>query len=244
MRIEFLGTGGYHPNDRRQTACIFLPELGVMFDAGTSVYRLGPRLQTDELEIFLSHAHLDHIVGLTFLLPLMLGGPLKRCRVHGTNDTLSAVRTHLFAEKVFPVEPEFQYVELAEEVAIPRNGILRHIPLKHPGASRGFRIDWPDRSLAYITDTIADGSYTEFVRGVNVLIHECYFPDSRKGMAVQTGHSHTTPVAELARDANVGRMYLVHIDPLNVSDDPIELETARKIFPDTELAEDRLVVEF
>lgn len=244
MHIEFLGTGGYHPNERRHTACILLPELGVMFDAGTSVFRVAHRLQTTELSIFLSHAHLDHIAGLTFLLPLVLDGRLTRCRVHGTAETLDAVRTHLFAEAVFPVEPEFEYVELAEETEVPRNGVLRHCPLKHPGGCRGFRVDWPERSLAYITDTVADGSYLEFVRGVDLLLHECYFPDSQTAFAIQTGHSHTTPVAELARDAGVGRMVLVHMDPLNDSDDPIDLPKARAIFPRTELGEDGMVVEF
>jgi len=243
MHVEFLGTGGYHPNERRHTACILLPELGVMFDAGTSVFRVPARLQTSELSIFLSHAHLDHIAGLTFLLPLVLDGRLDRCRVYGRPETLHAVRTHLFAEAVFPVEPEFEYVELPEQVAVSREGVLRHCPLKHPGASRGFRIDWPDRSLAYITDTVADGSYREFVRGVDLLIHECYFPDSQASFAVQTGHSHTTPVAELARDAGVGRMVLVHIDPLDDSDDPLDLPKARAIFPNTELAEDGLILE-
>ena len=243
MQIEFLGTGGYHPNERRHTACILIPEIGLMFDAGTSLFRVASRLQTTELSIFLSHAHLDHIAGLTFLLPMILDGRISRCSVHATAATLDTVRTHLFAEKVFPVEPEFDYTELADEVIVPRQGILTHVPLKHPGASRGFRIDWPDRSMAYITDTIMDGSYTEFVRGVDLLIHECYFPDSRAKLAIQTGHSHTTPVAELARDAQVGRMLLVHIDPLNESDDPIELHKARAIFPNTELAEDNLVVE-
>lgn len=243
MQIELLGTGGYHPNERRHTACILLPEVGVMFDAGTSVFRVPARIQTSELSIFLSHAHLDHIAGLTFLLPLILDGRLSRCRVHATAETLHAVQTHLFAEALFPVEPEFEYVVLADEVEIPQRGVLRHCPLKHPGACRGFRIDWPDRSLAYITDTVADGSYCEFVRGVDLLIHECYFPDAQSAFAVQTGHSHTTPVAELARDAGVGRMVLVHIDPLNDSDDPVELAKARAIFPDTELAVDGMILE-
>jgi len=243
MRIEFLGTGGYHPNERRHTACLLLPEIGLMFDAGTSVFRVPARLQTSELNIFLSHAHLDHIAGLTFLLPQLLNGELARCRLYGTQETLDAVRTHLFSEPVFPVEPPYEYIVLPEEVDVPRGGRLRHVRLKHPGASTGFRIDWPDRSIAYITDTIADGSYLEFVRGVDLLIHECYFPDSNVKMAVQTGHSHTTPVAELARDAGVGRMILVHVDPSNPDDDPIDLPKARSIFPETELAEDGLVLD-
>jgi hypothetical protein len=73
MRVEFLGTGGYHPNERRHTACVLLPEIGLAFDAGTSVFRLPPRLESKELDVFLSHAHLDHIAGLTGELAMRLG---------------------------------------------------------------------------------------------------------------------------------------------------------------------------
>ena len=30
MKLVLLGTTGYHPNDRRQTACMMLPEIGVV----------------------------------------------------------------------------------------------------------------------------------------------------------------------------------------------------------------------
>ena len=72
MKVVLLGTTGYHPNDRRQTACMMLPELGVAFDAGTATYRVSEYLSTDSLDIFLSHAHLDHVVGLTFLFDVSL----------------------------------------------------------------------------------------------------------------------------------------------------------------------------
>ena len=35
MRLMFLGTGGYHPTESRHTACLFQPETGLVFDAGT-----------------------------------------------------------------------------------------------------------------------------------------------------------------------------------------------------------------
>ena len=77
MRLELLGTGGFFPNDRRHTACVLLPEIGVMFDAGTAAYRVPDALQTPDLQIFLSHAHLDHVFGLTVLLVPLLDGRLK-----------------------------------------------------------------------------------------------------------------------------------------------------------------------
>jgi len=244
MRVHFLGTGGYHPNERRHTAGVMLPEIGVIFDAGTGYFRVVDLLETDQLQIFLSHAHLDHTVGLTYLLPTLLNGPLKRVRLHGTPGTLEAVRNHLFAEPVFPVKPPFEYVDLTPEISVPQGGVVRHVRLKHPGGSTGYRLDFADRSLAYITDTTADGSYDDFVRGVDLLIHECYFPDDMAHWPERTGHSRTSAVATLARNAQVGRLILVHIDPRRPDDDPVGLEAARNIFPNTELAEDQWTVEF
>jgi len=244
MRLQFLGTGGYHPNERRHTASLILPEIGVVFDAGSSFFRVESRLETNELDIFLTHAHLDHIQGLTFFIVPLLKGIVSHCRIHASPKTIAAVRQHLFAEDVFPVLPAYEFVELAERIELPSGGVITHVPLKHPGGSLGFKLEVAGRRLAYITDTTVDGSYTDFIQGVDVLIHECYFPDELAEWCEKTGHSHTTQVATLARDANVGRLYLTHIDPQRPDDDPIGIRTARAIFPATTLAEDLMEIEF
>ena len=56
MRVVLLGTGGYHPNERRETACIMFPELGLIFDAGTSFYRVPDYLETEEVSDYFSLA--------------------------------------------------------------------------------------------------------------------------------------------------------------------------------------------
>jgi ribonuclease Z len=244
MRVEFLGTGGYHPNERRHTTCLMLPEVGIVFDAGTAFFRVTSRVRTPEISIFLTHAHLDHIAGLTFILSTFAAGTLQRAHVYGTEGTLAAVRQHLFAQPVFPIMPRYEFHPLEARVQIPAGGVLTHMPLVHPGGSTGYRIDWPDRSLAFITDTTVDGSYTDFVRGASLLIHECYFPDGHGDWAKTTGHSQTTPVAQLAKDAGVGRLMLMHIDPRNTDADPVNLQQARAVFARTEVAEDLMVVDF
>ena len=62
--------------------------------------------------------------------------------------------------------------------------------------------------------------------------------------AANTGHSFTTQVAHLARDAGAGRLYLVHVDPRRADDDPIGIDRARDIFPETYLAHDRHTTDF
>lgn len=243
MRLLFLGTGGYHPNERRHTAGLMLPELGIVFDAGSSFFRVQSRLRTPELDVFLTHPHLDHIQGLTYFLLPMLRGTVSKCRVHATSATIDAIQQHLFAKAVFPVLPAFDFVSLKERITFPGGATVTHHPLKHPGGSQGYLLQMGSKRIAYITDTTVDGSYTEFIRGVDVLIHECYFPDALAEWCETTGHSHTTQVASLARDADVGRLYLTHIDPQRADDDPIGIETARAIFPNTTLAEDLMEIE-
>ncbi|MFY9251860.1 MAG: MBL fold metallo-hydrolase [Fuerstiella sp.] len=246
MQLKFLGTGGYHPNERRHTACLLLPEIGLALDAGTGFFRVQQQLQTETLDVFLTHAHLDHVCGLTFFLVPVLKGDVKSLRVHGTKTTLDAVRRHLFASELFPVDPPYEWCELptSMEMEVGNGGRLRWIGLEHPGGSIGYRIDWPDRSLAYITDTTAPGNYLAFIKGVDVLIHECYFPDEMHEWAEKTGHSSSTAVAELACKSGAKRLYLVHADPQHTEDDPIGLERIRAIFPNTELAEDLQQIDF
>jgi ribonuclease BN (tRNA processing enzyme) len=118
--------------------------------------------------------------------------------------------------------------------------------LEHPGGSLGYRIDWPDRSLAYVTDTTADvqAAYVEKIRGVDVLLHECYFPDGWEDHARLTGHSCLSPVLQVAKRAEVGRLILVHINPMANEIDPLGIDAARAVFPSTDIGCDTMIVEF
>jgi ribonuclease Z len=246
MKLLFLGTTGYHPNNRRQTACLMLPELGVVLDAGSGLFRIREHLTAPALDIFLTHAHLDHVMGLTFLFDVLYEKKMRHVFVHGEAAKLQEIEQHLFSPALFPVKPPFEYRPLTQRVQLADGAQLTHFPLEHPGGCVGYRLDWPDRSLAYVTDTTArsDAPYLEQIRGVDVLVHECYFPDGWEEKAELTGHSCTTPVARLARDAEAGRLLLVHINPLSENDDPIGLDVARKIFPAAEIAEDGQEIEF
>jgi ribonuclease BN (tRNA processing enzyme) len=246
MQLALLGTAGYHPNESRQTACFMLPEVGVVLDAGTGFFRVGPRLMTDELDIFLTHTHLDHVFGLTFLFDVLYGRTMKRVEVHADPAKLAAVQNHLLFELLFPVALPCQYRPLAGPVSLASGGVLTSFPLTHPGESLGFRLDWPGHSMAYVTDTVADptASYVERIRGVDLLVHECNFADEFHDRAKLTGHSHTTPVAQVAKQAEVGQLLLVHLNPLVDGDDPVGLDVARAIFPRTAVARDNMLVEF
>jgi ribonuclease BN (tRNA processing enzyme) len=246
MKLILLGTGGYYANDLRHTACYMLPEIGVVLDAGSAMYRVAKYLETDRLDIFLSHAHLDHVQGLTHLLGVLPETVQRNSVVYGEQEKLDAIRTHLFSSELFPVPPAFRLETLPETVQLEDGGTLRHFPLTHPGGSIGYRLDWPDTSLAYVTDTTAsaDAPYIESIRGVNLLVHEANFADGSEEFARHTGHSCLSDVARLAAAAEVGLLLLVHVDPSFNDNGQINVAAAKKIFPNTLLGTDWMEVEF
>jgi ribonuclease BN (tRNA processing enzyme) len=246
MQLHLLGTTGYHPSDARQTACLMLPELGIVLDAGTAMYRVRDHLATDTLDIYLTHAHLDHCVGLTYLFDVLNGREMERVTVHGEAAKLTAIQEHLLSEYLFPVAIPCEWMALPSgDAPLSGGGRLSHFPLQHPGGSVGYRLDWPDRSIAYVTDTTAaaESDYVAKIHGVDVLVHECNFEDERPEKAELTGHSCLTPVCEVAAAAEVGLLVLVHINPIADEDQPIDLDHAKAIFPNTVVSEDRMVVE-
>ena len=224
-----------------------LPELGVIFDAGTGMFRVRDLIETDTLDIFMSHVHLDHSIGLTFLYDVLYEKNLSRVTVHVAADKIDTIKNHLYSEQLFPVKPNFEFRELSDEPYELLDGsAVTTFPLTHPGGCNGYRVDWPDRSLAYVTDTTAspDAEYIKAIDGVTTLVHECYFPDGWEDRAEMTGHSCLTPVAQVAAAADAGSLYLVHINPLNEDDAPLDLDSVSQIFKNPiAVATDQLVID-
>jgi ribonuclease BN (tRNA processing enzyme) len=246
VKLHFLGTTGYHANNERQTACLMLPEIGVILDAGTGIFRARDLIETDALDIFLTHAHLDHCIGLTFLFDVLCEKDVQRVTVHLADDKVSAIRDHLFHPLLFPVQPEFELKLFGGNPIKLRDGSkLKTIELEHPGGCHGFRIDWANHSMAYITDTVASPTapYVDALRGVNTLVHECYFPDGWQDKAELTGHSCLTPVAQAARKAGVDRLFLVHLNPLDEALEQFDLSKVKHIFADVQFARDHQVID-
>lgn len=246
MKLHCLGTGGYHPSQRRHTPCYYLPDQGIVLDAGTGLFRLPQQLkqhphQTTALDIFLTHAHLDHIVGLTYLLQIP---EVERITVHAEEAKIEAIEEHLFAELLFPVIPAVTFRPLAGPVETGTGAAgcrVSWFSLRHPGGSVGYRLDCRGQSLAYVTDTTADerAPYVDQIRNVDLLIHECNFFDHDRAKAELTGHSCVSDVGKVAVACHAQQLLLIHIDPLIESDDEL-LTAARKVFPNTEIATDGL----
>jgi ribonuclease BN (tRNA processing enzyme) len=260
VKIILLGTGGFLPTDSAQTACYFLPEVGVMLDAGSGTFHLPKYLQRPELDIYLSHAHGDHTSGLTYLFAAYLKADwLRRGEtlsadniadfVQRANEALPHTRIHADENTQAFVQPIFAYLPyewhlLQTQEPLPGGGTLTHFLMD--GGTVGFRLDWPGHSLAYITDVVArpDSAYIEKIKGVNLLLHDCNGPDHLSDLTDHIGHSHLSAVLQVAALAQVKRLVLIHSSPIEPLDYSADFESARPLFPATEIGYDGMELDF
>ncbi len=145
----FLGTGGSVPSARRSTASVLVARGGerLMFDCGEGTQRQLQRslglTQVDE--IYLTHFHADHILGLPGLLktydltdrqePLAVYGP------PGLRD-LFATLGRLVGRLGF----ELSLVELASGDAVPHDGYaVRAFKVEHGARAHGYALVEEDR---------------------------------------------------------------------------------------------------
>jgi ribonuclease BN (tRNA processing enzyme) len=245
LSVELLGSGGYHPTERRHTACVYVPQLGLVLDAGTGAFRLHERIaanrvaaerRTDRLDIVLTHGHLDHIVGLTYLFGLQNQGASVETVVHATPETLDAVHHHLLAAALFPILPVTRFETLGPSLALAGGARVTTFALDHPGGSVGIRIDAFGRSVAYVTDTRPVGpEVIEVIRGVDLLLHEAYFDSFNAQLAHDSGHCTAAAAAQTAVSAGAKRLVLMHINPrASEADESRTLAEARGVFPTAE----------
>jgi ribonuclease BN (tRNA processing enzyme) len=230
-----------------------IPEIGFILDTGTGFFRARDLIETKHLDIFLSHAHLDHLQGVTYLLDVLWEKniPKENVTIWGKADHLDYLDDHIFGSPGFPLSLPYRAISVTEKFTV-RNVRVETKILPHPGKSVGYRFTFPDgRVLAYIMDTTTSGAQLSLMQDADLCIHECNFPDQLQGLpasteewARKTGHSTTSGVNELALKANVKRLAVIHFNPLDTREDPTDQANARVKFPGIIVTRDMMEIEF
>ncbi len=95
----------------------------------------------------------------------------------------------------------------------------------------------PGISLAYVTDTRPCDGGRALADGADLLYHDATFTDTLHARAVETGHSTAREAAEVAREAEVGRLLLGHVSARYDDPTPLTLE-AKAVFSEASVAEE------
>lgn len=97
------------------------------------------------------------------------------------------------------------------------------------------------KKYAYCSDTAFSKRLIPWIREVDVLYHEATFLHSDIVRAQATGHSSALQAAEIAREANVGKLIIGHYSARYEKIEEL-LSEAQTIFPQTMLAYDGLTI--
>ncbi len=253
MHAEFLGTAGYHPSETRHTTGIFVPgaasDDAFLLDGGSGTFRLNNRTLPARLHVFLTHAHLDHTVGLNFLYDVVYMQRQMQERdveilFHGDAKTRDAVCGNLFNPLIFPLSFQWQWHEIEAAQPFEVAGVrINTALLTHPGGSLGYRFDWGTKALGFITDTGGDENYFSLIEGVDLLIHERNFPDEYAELACASGHCTSRDLIIAGRASGASQIAAMHFNPLTVGD-PLEEDDVYAQLPNIVAASDGLQLEF
>jgi len=264
FKVTFLGTSGsiafnagaenrakYGTN----TSCISV-EAGdetLIFDAGTGL--CGFKSANERIRIFLSHYHVDHIVGLLFLPDFFNGN--KKIDMYGSSSMGVDFKTviekflsppiHPVGIEVFKAQLTFNEIKAGDIINLSDGVTVRTINLMHLPVCLGYRVDYNNKSLCYLSDMglfehEGDGELLEFLRDADLLILDAFFDD---GKAIPGwGHSTWRECAEWAKKCGAKKLVLFHHD-FKLSDSEIDARTekARTVFPNTFAAADFMTIE-
>ncbi len=85
------------------------------------------------------------------------------------------------------------------------------------------------RKIVISSDTKPHKEFIDFSKGADVLIHDATFDSELQDLANNYGHSTAFQAAEIAKEAEVGKLFLTHISPRYLDKQVLEND-ARKVF--------------
>ena len=245
MRVRFWGVRGSiacpGPSTIRyggNTPCIEVRcgEHVLVFDAGTGLRPLGLELIKDksisQVDIFITHCHLDHVVGLPFFAPLFRKG--YRVRVWAGNllpaNSIERVMRMLMSSPLFPIQIEifkaaieFHDFKSGDVLRPHENVVLRTAPLDHPDGSNGYRLEHGERTFALVSDTEGfpgkcDNDLLSLADHADLAVYDATYTEDEIVSRIGWGHSTWLRGIRLAEKANVKHLCLFHHDPSHDDD--------------------------
>ena len=225
LEVQFWGTRGSlpapGPDTNRyggNTSCVTVRsdsgEL-LILDAGTGIRRVETLLGDDDsdVNILLTHLHMDHIQGLGFFEPLFRSG--RRVRIWGPPSTSRSLRRRLgryLSPPLFPVRlNEAQSIVTGELVC-------------HPDPTLGFRITSGGSTVAYLPDhepqlgrrTLPREEWLsgfQVAEGADMLIHDAQYTSEEYETRVGWGHCTVELAVRFAEKVGAEKLWLFHHDP-------------------------------
>ncbi len=237
LRIVVLGSGPALAS-ASQDNTYFLVENeaeGLLIDCGGSPFHklLKVGAEPNRLKgVILTHAHPDHLYGLPSLVhELWLHGRRAPLRIFSNRETqrVALALLDLFDLRSRPVPLEFRVIPTEEEhLAMEDEGLIVHTsPVKHEVPTMGVRITSraTDRAAVFSADTSPCPELVSLARGAKVLFQEC---------TVEEPHPfHSTPrqVGEIAAEAGVEEVILVHYHRHLVKEPQVTIAEIAKRYP-------------
>lgn len=246
--ITFWGVRGTVPTPGLRTlkyggntSCVQMNCGGreLIFDAGTGLYPLGEALETQAVDIFLSHTHIDHIMGFPFFSGAYDPGFSVRVWAGHLQPerTIREVMGTLMQPPIFPLTldslrcklsfHDFMAGEAIRHEALAEAGIvIRTLPLNHPDRATAYRVEYGGHAACYVTDVehrdgALDAALLDFVREADALIYDSTFDDKDFKRFAGWGHSTWQHAVRLGEAAKVRRVVLFHHDP-GMSDEKLD----------------------
>jgi len=196
----------------------------VILDCGSGIRPLGAALLPEppaEIDILLTHMHLDHVTGLGFFAPLFMHKTLRFWGPRLGDVPLAARLAEYLGPPLFPMP--FSEIPVTLEVTeVERDtwqigGLtVTSAPVKHPGGALGFRLEESGKSLAYIPDNelgLDADAGVELATGADVLLHDAQYVDAEYPSKVGWGHSSLSDFAAFVRRTEPSRAFMFHHDP-------------------------------
>ena len=226
MKIKVLGSAGSEVPGHNCPA--FLIDGRILLDAGTIGVSLNIREEHSLGWILLTHAHLDHIKGIPFLLDnLVIRSTGNTITVISGRDVLDDLRNNIFNGKIWP---DFTRIPTPERPALKYKAIGTTRPVSidgyritmervhHTVPAYGYIIEKTgNKPIAYTGDTGPTDRFWERMAAhdVKYLITETSFPNRMEKLALTTGHLSPSllagEIAKMSRPPE--KIFIMHLKP-------------------------------